>query len=56
MNEARYSPLGFPPKYAGGYQIGGRFGLRIMLVKKPIWLHRKMMWWFFGWEWLEDMK
>ena len=42
-----------PPKYAGGYQIGGPYGLRIMIEKKPNWFHRKMMWYCFGWEWVE---
>jgi hypothetical protein len=43
----------YPPKYAGGYQIGGPFGLRIMIEKKPNWFHRKMMWYCLGWEWVE---
>jgi hypothetical protein len=42
------------PKYEGGYQLGGPNGLRIMLKKKPIWLHRKMMVWCFGWEWIDN--
>jgi hypothetical protein len=42
------------PKYAGGYEIGGKHGLKIMLQKKPIWLHRKMAEWFFGFVWVNE--
>jgi len=41
------------PKYAGGYQIGGAYGLRVNLKKKPIWLHRTMMRLCLGWEWID---
>lgn len=41
------------PKYVGGYQFGGEFGLRIMFHKKPIWFHRKMMKLCLGWEWID---
>lgn len=41
------------PKYAGGYRVGGQMGLQINLANKPIWLHRKMMWLCFGWEWID---
>lgn len=42
------------PEYAGGYEIGGPCGLKIMIKKKPLWLHRKMMKWCFGWEWIDN--
>ena len=42
------------PKYDGGYQLGGPRGLKIMVKKKPIWLHRKMMKWCLGWEWIDN--
>jgi len=42
------------PKYARGYRLGGVFGLLIQLKTKPVWLHRKMMLWCFGWEWIDD--
>lgn len=42
------------PKHVGGYRIGGPMGLQIMFEKKPIWLHRKMMKWCLGWEWVDS--
>ena len=42
-----------PPKYAGGYSIGGSMGLQINFEKKPMWIHRKMMLWCLGWEWVD---
>lgn len=42
------------PKYVGGYEIGGKNALKIMLSKKPIWLHRKMAEWFFGFVWVDE--
>ena len=44
-----------PPKYVGGYQIGGPRGLQINLKQKPNWLHRKMMRLCFGWEWVDTI-
>lgn len=44
------------PKYAGGYEIGGKNALKIMLVKKPFWLHRKMAEWFFGFVWVDEVQ
>ena len=41
------------PKHAGGYQLGGEFGLRIMFRKKPNWFHRTMMALCLGWEWID---
>lgn len=41
------------PKYVGGYQFGGKFGLRIMFQKKPNWFHRTMMKLCLGWEWID---
>ena len=43
-----------PVKYAGCYEIGGNYGLRIFLKEKPFWLHRKMAEWFFGFVWLDE--
>lgn len=44
------------PQYAGGYEIGGKNALKIMLAKKPFWLHRKMAEWFFGFVWVDEEK
>jgi hypothetical protein len=41
------------PKYVGCYQLGGEFGLRIMIKKKPNWFHRTMMKLCLGWEWID---
>jgi hypothetical protein len=41
------------PNYVGGYRLGGEFGLRINLQKKPNWLHRTMMKLCLGWEWID---
>lgn len=46
-------PVYSNPKYIGGYQIGGKYGLRIMFEQKPKWIHRKMMKWCLGWEWVD---
>jgi hypothetical protein len=40
-------------KYVGGYRVGGLIGLQINFEKKPIWLHRVMMKWCLGWEWID---
>jgi len=40
-----------PPRYVGGYHVGGPAGLVINLTERPCWLHRQMMRWCFGWEW-----
>lgn len=42
------------PKYVGGYLLGGPNGFKIMLQRRPLWLHRKMMKWCFGWEWIDN--
>jgi hypothetical protein len=39
------------PTYVGYLEIGISF--RIALTKKPIWLHRKMMYLVFGWNWID---
>ena len=39
--------------YVGGYRIGGPTGLQINFHRKPIWLHRVMMKWCLGWEWID---
>ncbi len=41
------------PRFAGGYRIGGSFGVQFNLTKKPHWIHRAMMRWCFGWEWVD---
>ena len=41
--------LFYQPPTVGGYHVGDN--VQIMLLKKPRWLHRKMMQWAFGWEW-----
>ena len=43
-------------KFAGGYEIGGKNALKIMLKEKPFWLHRKMAEWFFGFVWVDEEK
>ena len=43
-----------PPVYTGGYRIGGPGQyFQVQLTKKPMWFHRKMMKWCFGWEWVD---
>jgi hypothetical protein len=42
------------PVYIGGYQLGGKFGLKIAFTEKPCWFHRKMMKLCLGWEWVDD--
>lgn len=41
------------PKYVGAYQLGGKFGLRIMFQEKPNWLHRTMMKLCLGIVWID---
>jgi hypothetical protein len=47
-----YTVISSPP-CVGYYQIGGQYGLRIAFSKKPIWLHRKMMFLCLGWMWID---
>lgn len=42
------------PKWAGGYQLGGPGGLKIMLAKRPSWFNRKMMNFILGLEWVDN--
>jgi hypothetical protein len=49
----KHVTLSMMPNYVGGYQLGGEFGLRINLQKKPNWLHRTMMKLCLGWEWID---
>ena len=42
-----------PPKYVGGYRIGGPLGVQFNLRTKPNWLHRTMMRLCLGWEWVD---
>ena len=39
-------------KYAGSYTIGGSYGLKFSVQKRPRWLTRKLLWWLLeiGWE------
>ena len=41
-------------KFPGYYQLGGSEGVQIYLVKKPKWLHRKMMKLCLGLEWINN--
>lgn len=40
--------------YAGGYQLGGVYGLRVNLCRKPSWWHRFWMRACLGWEWVDN--
>lgn len=42
------------PKYAGEWIIGGYFGIRVAVEKRPHWLHRLMARWLLGWEWRDN--
>lgn len=42
------------PKYAGGWHLGGVNGITFMVSTKPSWIARKMMSWFFEWEWRDN--
>lgn len=53
MTQSEFS-LTLNPTYVGGYQLGGPVGLKIMFQKKPLWLHRKLMKWCLGWEWVDN--
>jgi len=39
------------PQYVGSWQMGGSYGLRISVTKKPRWLTRKVAAWLLEWEW-----
>jgi D-serine dehydratase len=41
------------PCYVGGYQIGGKYGLRINFASKPNIIHRTFMRVLLGWEWVD---
>ena len=43
-------------KYAGGWQIGGDYGLLISVTKKPRWLTRKIISLLLEWEWITYAK
>jgi len=51
-SSTNYPSLFEQPKYAGGWEIGGNYGLRIMIVKKPNWFHRYMMKLLLGIKWI----
>jgi hypothetical protein len=44
----------YSTKFPGHYQLGGSEGVQIYLVKKPKWLHRKMMKLCFGLKWINN--
>lgn len=41
-------------KRVGGYYLGGKMGIGIMLEEKPIFIHRYFMKILLGWEWLDE--
>jgi hypothetical protein len=40
------------PKHAGGYTLGDSF--KVLMKERPMWIHRKMMGWCFGWQWIDN--
>ena len=42
------------PTYVGCYRLGESTGLSIFLVKKPRWIHRKLMAICLGLEWIDN--
>lgn len=40
-----------PPEYVGYWQVGGQYGLRLMMERRPTWLQRRMCRWLFGINW-----
>lgn len=42
-----------PPPNVGYWLLNGddNYGTRFYVAKKPIWLHRTMIQWFFGFKW-----
>lgn len=46
-----------PPVRAGAYWIGGvGSGVAFTLARRPVWWHRLMMRWAFGWVWVDEKK
>ena len=43
-----------PPKPVGRYEIGGRYGMHVVLSKKPIWIHRFFARLLLGWKWRDE--
>ena len=49
-----YNPIFYTiPVYSGYWKIGDQTGMQIWMTKRPNWLHRKMTYIFFGWEWTD---
>ena len=44
----------FKTVYAGCYRLAGDQGLRVHFIKKPLWIHRKLMAICLGWEWIDN--
>jgi hypothetical protein len=42
-----------PPKYVGGYRLGGDTTTQFNVTKKPFWFHRTMVKLVLGWEWVD---
>lgn len=42
-----------PPRYVGGWQIGGNTGLRVNVTKRPRWLTRFLLRHLLEWEWVD---
>jgi hypothetical protein len=42
------------PEYVGCYALGGEVGLKFCFVKRPKWIHRKLMKLCLGWEWIDN--
>ena len=41
------------PQYAGGYCMGGNYGIKFSLTKKPCWIHRMGVRLVLGWKWVD---
>lgn len=56
LGEKHKFTLAQPPKYAGGYRMGGNaYYTQFNLTKKPCWLHRKMSKLLLGLEWKDNV-
>ena len=52
VGDQTYGELRVPP-VVGYYEIGGQYGLRIGMTKRPLWLHRWMVRLVLGFKWGE---
>ena len=48
-----WNELNTPPPPTGYYEIGGTTGLQIHLANRPSKFHQWMMFWGFGWRWVD---